>query len=118
MQKRKFDLRDRTGRLRAIQSLGTQVSRVRQVRPRAEYIVPAICLLVLALALTWNALSPTAGPSLGVDSTAVSGTEVAVIVTADPLATPNIGGIGPTPSPVLTDGSGYPAPEESEGPVR
>jgi hypothetical protein len=99
MQKRRFDLsrlrdgrallRDRANRLRAIQSLGSQVARVRQVRPRAEYIVPAVCLLVLALALTWNALSTPNDPfGVATSTTALGGTEVAVVGTVDPFATP------------------------------
>src|SRR3712207_5532027 len=50
-------LRDRAARLRNVQTLRSQITRVRQMPVRAEYLVPGVALLVLALALILSAYS-------------------------------------------------------------
>ena len=110
MQRPKFDLRrlrnvrvqdlrslrDRTFRLRYIQTLGTQVTRLRQVQMRGEYLVPAAAflILVLALFLSWGASQVREDDVPG-----------AVAEPSDVVELPGAGG-----TPTTTGGPSYPAP--------
>ena len=72
MQKPRFDLRrlrdaqihnlrDRTARLRNIQTHGAQDSHWRQLSLRGEYVVPVAAFLLLVIALIFNAYSSRSG---------------------------------------------------------
>ena len=118
MQKPRFDLRrlrdtqvqnlrDRTSRLRNIQTLGTQVPSLRPVSLRGEYFVPVAAFLLLVIALLFNAYSSRSGDVAVTpdDSPDVAETNVATTSTA-------LGVDGPYPLGTSTPAAGilpYPA---------
>src|SRR4051812_32206198 len=119
MQKPKWDLRqlrdasmgtlrDRAGHLRNIQSLGSQVDRLRQAKLRTEYLVPILAFLILAVALGLSYYASSgqkaSGPLLGGTQIAAGTTETATAVTEEPGILPTdilLGGV--TDTPAVTD---------------
>lgn len=121
MQKPKFDLRrlrainvqdlrDRARRLRNIQALGDQVTRLRQRRFHAEYLVPlaALLLLVLALIISYAPATP-----LVVERSRPT-TVVANIQATSAARAPTLATAYPTASGI-NSGNGYPAGTATPG---
>lgn len=98
------DLRERVSRIRQIQQLGSQVTRLRQRPFRGEYLVPIAALLLLVLALILSR-----APSGSIIPDASRSTVVAQGSGARGTATARVGGSGypgGTPSPTRTFVSG------------
>ena len=80
-------LRDRAGRLRNIQSMGSQVDRLRQTRLRGEYLVPILAFLILAIALGLSYYASSgqkaSGPLVGGTQVAVGTTDTATLPTEE-----------------------------------